>query len=56
MRNIGASFIALAQYQDAVQTYESVMEACPDYKSGKENKVRTYCCSSQFGGLLLCSW
>lgn len=34
MRNIGNSFIALGQYQDAVQAFETIMESSGDYRSG----------------------
>ncbi|PRP76921.1 intraflagellar transport protein [Planoprotostelium fungivorum] len=34
MRNIGCSFIKLGKFQDAVQAFETIMEASPDYRSG----------------------
>ena len=33
MRNIGLSFIRLGQVQDAIQTFETIMESCPDYRT-----------------------
>lgn len=34
MRNIGNAFMKLGQYQDALQTYETIMEGCPDHLTG----------------------
>ena len=33
MRNIGNAFVRLAQYQDAVQSFESIMEGDPDFQT-----------------------
>lgn len=34
MRNIGVSFVKLGQFQDAIQSFEAVMEANPDAQTG----------------------
>lgn len=34
MRNIGNAFVKCGQYQDAVQTYEAIMEGFPDHLTG----------------------
>jgi len=34
MRNIGNSFVRLGQFQDAIQSYESIMEGNADFQSG----------------------
>eukprot|EP00899_Mesostigma_viride_P015499 jgi/Mesvir1/23950/Mv10720-RA.2 len=34
IRNIGNAFVRLGQYQDAVQSYENIMEGSPDFQSG----------------------
>ena len=34
MRNIGNAFMKLGQYQDALQTYETIMEGFPDHLTG----------------------
>ncbi|XRB08642.1 intraflagellar transport protein 88 [Pycnococcus provasolii] len=34
MRNIGHAFAKLGQYQDALHSYDAVMEACPDHATG----------------------
>jgi len=34
MRNIGNAFLRLRQYQDAIQSYEAIMETAPDYQTG----------------------
>jgi len=34
MRNIGNAFTRLGQYQDAIGSFESIMEGCPDLQTG----------------------
>jgi len=34
MRNIGNAFTKMGQYQDAVTSFDSIMESCPDLQSG----------------------
>ncbi|KAJ3390058.1 Intraflagellar transport protein 88 [Entophlyctis sp. JEL0112] len=34
MRNIGAAFIKMGQFQDAITSYESIMEISPDHHTG----------------------
>ncbi|GAQ81294.1 hypothetical protein KFL_000760230 [Klebsormidium nitens] len=34
MRNIGVAFMRLGQYQDALQSFEAIMDGSPDYQSG----------------------
>jgi hypothetical protein len=35
MRNIGVAWIALGKFNEAIQAFETVMEASPDYRTGK---------------------
>jgi intraflagellar transport protein 88 len=34
MRNIGNAFVKMGQYQDAITSFEAIMEAYPDYHTG----------------------
>lgn len=34
MRNIGLAFVRLGNYQDAINSFESIMEGAPDYPTG----------------------
>jgi intraflagellar transport protein 88 len=34
MKNIGHAFVRLGQYQDAMQSYDTVMEGAPDVVTG----------------------
>ncbi|KAK9806351.1 hypothetical protein WJX72_011075 [[Myrmecia] bisecta] len=42
MRNIGIAFVRMGQYQDALQTFESIMEAQPDHHAGFNLAVSTF--------------
>lgn len=35
VRNIGNAWIALGNFHQAVQSFESVVESCPEFPSGK---------------------
>jgi intraflagellar transport protein 88 len=34
MRNIGIAFVRMGQFQDAITSFESIMEINPDYHTG----------------------
>lgn len=34
MRNIANAFVRLGQFQDAIQSFESIMDACPNAQTG----------------------
>jgi intraflagellar transport protein 88 len=34
MRNIANAFVRLGQFQDAIQSFEAIMDACPDSQTG----------------------
>jgi len=34
MRNIGHAFVKLGQFQDAIESYEIIMEGAPDHETG----------------------
>lgn len=34
MRNIGNACVKMAQFQDAITSYETVMETIPDFQTG----------------------
>ena len=34
MRNIGNAFVKMGQFQDAITSFEAIMELVPDYQSG----------------------
>ena len=34
MRNVGNAFVNLGQYQDAITSYESIVDSCPDFQAG----------------------
>ncbi len=36
MRNIGVAQVKLGKFKEACQTFETIMETSPDYRSGKE--------------------
>lgn len=36
MRNIGSAFVKMGQYQDAITSYEAIMEGTPDYLTGMD--------------------
>jgi len=37
MRNIGNACVKMAQFQDAITSYETVMETIPDFQTGLNN-------------------
>lgn len=42
MKNIGLSFVRMGQYQDALQSFETVMENVPDHQTGYNLVVCAY--------------
>lgn len=42
LQNIGAVFVKMGQYADAITSFEHIMEEQPDFKTGM-NYFRRYC-------------
>ena len=63
LRNLGNAMVRQGQFQDAIQSFESIMEESPDYKSGmrhetnkikrvrSSNSILSLLCSSMFSYL-----
>jgi len=60
MGNIGTAFVRLGQFQDAVQSFEAIMEGCPDFQTGFNLIICYYAMGETekmkkaFGQLLAC--
>jgi intraflagellar transport protein 88 len=42
MRNIGLAFVRMGQYQDAMQSFSTVMENVPDHQTGYNLVISAY--------------
>ncbi len=55
MRNIGLSFVRMGQYQDALQSFNTVMENVPDHQTGYNQVICAYALGNVEGMRQVCS-